>query len=322
MIKYTKEKFQQLKAAYLQHIEKTCEDPSAFITDKMRRFGPVSPSTKTFVTLMLLDQKDREILAELCIYLHYNESGRNIVVETPKGYAGENSECRARTIIKEIQQRADAFDEYHRKVVEGKNKKLRKKINKQENAAAVIRKAIRTLENEIKVLNDQITKKENQIARQYEQLDEVNKTIAELNESLLYDFKTDDLTITPAEKAFKEKWGDANREDLDDEQLDAFIEDLFTLYETTGFADTIESSYSDQAEYNGMPFTVLRRATLDECDKETLPQWVVRVEDNAEQEEIFCFPEEICKIERQDLQSLCLTAVSFPFQCASLLERK
>lgn len=298
MIKYSKEKFEKLKAAYLQHIEKTCEDPSAFITDKMRRFGPVSPSTKTFVTLMLLDQKDREILAELCVYLHYNESNQNIVVETPKGYAGENSECRARTLIKEIQQRADAFDEYRRKMVEGKNKKLRKKINKQENAAAVIRKAIRTLENEVKVLNNQITKKENQIARQYEQLDEVNKTIAELNESLLYDFQSDDRTITPAEKAFKEKWGDANREDLDDEQLDAFIEDLFTLYETTGFADTIESTYSDQAEYNGKPFTVLRRATLDECDKETLPQWVVRVEDNAEQEEIFCFPEEICKIER------------------------
>lgn len=298
MIKYTKEKFQQLKAAYLQHIEKTCEDPSAFITDKMRRFGPVSPSTKTFVTLMLLDQKDREIIAELCVYLHYNESNQNIVVETPKGYAGENSECRARTLIKEIQQRADAFDEYRRKIIEEKNKKLRKKINKQENAAAVIRKTIRTLENEIKVLNDQITKKEHQIALQYAQLDEVNKTIAELNESLLYDFQSDDRTITSAEKAFKEKWGDANREDLDDEQLDALIEDLFTLYETTGFADTIESTYSDQAKYNGMPFKVLRRATLDECDKETLPQWVVRVEDNAEQEEIFCFPEEICKIER------------------------
>jgi len=197
MIKYSKEKFEQLKAAYLQHIEKTCEDPSAFITDQMRRFGPVSPSTKTFVTLMLLNQKDREILAELCIYLHYNESGRNIVVETPQGYAGENSECRARTLVKEIQQRADAFDEYRRKVVEGKNKKLRKKINKQENAAAVIRKAIRTLENEIKVLNDQITKKENQIARQYAQLDEVNKTIAELNE---------------------EEWGDIEHENLDDEQ--------------------------------------------------------------------------------------------------------
>ena len=239
MIKYSKEKFEQLKAAYLQHIEKTCEDPSAFITDQMRRFGPVSPSTKTFVTLMLLDQKDREILAELCVYLHYNESGRNIVVETPKGYAGENSECHARTLVKEIQQRADAFDEYCRKI-EGKNKKLRKKINKQENAAAVIRKAIRTLENEIKDLNDQITKKEHQIARQYEQLNEVNKTIAELNESLLSDFRPDVRTITSAEKAFKEKWVDVNREDLHDEQLDAFIEDLFTLYETTGFADTIE----------------------------------------------------------------------------------
>ena len=298
MIKYTKEKFQQLKAEYLKHIENTNEDPSAFITEQMRRFGPVSPSTKTFVALMLLDNKDREILAELCVYLHYNENGRNIVVETPKGYAGENSECRARTLVKEIQQRADAFDEYRRKMVEGKNKKLRKKINKQKNAAAVIRKAIRTLENEIKVLNDQITKKEHQIARQYEQLDEVNKTIAELNDSLLYDFQSDGQTVTTAEKTFKEKWGDANREDLDEEQLDAFIEDLFTLYETTGFADTIESSYSDQAEYNGKPFTVLRRATLDDCDKETLPQWVVRVEDNAEPEEIFCFPEEICKIER------------------------
>lgn len=301
MIKYTKEKFQQLKAAYLQHIEKTCEDPSDFITEQMRRLGPVSPSTKTFVTLMLLDQKDREILAELCVYLHYNESGQNIVVETPKGYAGENSEYRARTLVKEIQQRADAFDEYRRKMVEEKSKKLRKKINKQENAAAVIRKTIRTLENEIKVLNDQITKKEHQIARQHAQLDEVNKTIAELNESLLFDFQADDQTITPAEKAFKEKWGDANLEDLDDEQFDAFIEDLFTLYETTGFADTIESSYSDQAEYNGKPFTVLRRATLDECDKETLPQWVVKVEANGQHEEIFCFPEEICKIERQDL---------------------
>ena len=297
MIQYSKEKFEQLKAAYLQHIEKTCEDPSAFITEQMHRFEPVSPSTKTFVTLMLLDNKDREILAELCVYLHYNESGRNIVVETPKGYAGENSECRVRTLVKEIQQRADAFDEY-RRMVEEKNKKLRKKIRKQENAAVVIRKAIRTLENEIKVLNDQITKKELQIARQYEQLDEVNKTIAELNESLLYDLQSDDRTISPAEKAFKEKWDEIDREEMTEEQLDAFIEDLFTLYETTGFADTIESTYSDQAKYNGMPFTVLRRATLDECDKETLPQWIVKVEANGQQEEIFCFPEEICKIER------------------------
>lgn len=99
------------------------------------------------------------------------------------------------------------------------------------------------------------------------------------------------------EKAFKAKWDGIDREDMTDEQLTAFMEDCFTLYETTGFADTIRSPYTDQSSHNGKPFKVIRRATTEECDMESMPQWVVKIE--GSDEEVFCFPEEICKLERK-----------------------
>ncbi len=109
------------------------------------------------------------------------------------------------------------------------------------------------------------------------------------------------LTVTRSskdrEKAFKAKWDGIDREDMTDEQLTVFIEDCFTLYETTGFADTFRSPYSDMSDYNGRPFKVIRRATAEECDIESMPMWVVKIEGNDD--EVFCFPEEICKLERK-----------------------
>lgn len=109
------------------------------------------------------------------------------------------------------------------------------------------------------------------------------------------------LTVTKGskdcEKVFKAKWDGIDREDMTDEQLTAFIEDCFTLYETTGFADTFRSPYSDKSDYNGRPFKVIRRTTAEECDIESMPMWVVKIE--GSDDEVFCFPEEICKLERK-----------------------
>lgn len=297
MIKYTKEKFQKLKAEYLKHIENTSDNPTGFIAEQMRRFGPIDNQTKEYIMLMLLDDADRDTLSELLVYLHYTDIGRNILVETPKGYIGENSECRARSFNDSIRQRADRFNEYRRQLENKENKKLRKKINKQNNQAAVIRKAIRTLENEIKNLGEQIAKKERQIANYDQRLEEVNSSIAELQETLYSSILPVTKGTNNPQKAFKAKWDGINREDMTDEQLTAFIEDCFTLYETTGFADTLRSPYSDQSDYNGRPFKVIRRATAEECDVESMPQWVVKIEGNDD--EVFCFPEEICKLERK-----------------------
>lgn len=63
------------------------------------------------------------------------------------------------------------------------------------------------------------------------------------------------------------------------------------LIETTGFADTIRSTYTDQSSHNGKPFKVIRRAATEECDMKSMPQWVVKTE--GSEDEVFCFPEEI-----------------------------
>lgn len=95
---------------------------------------------------------------------------------------------------------------------------------------------------------------------------------------------------------FDKKWGAISTDDMTDEQFIEFKNDCFEMYETTGFSEKFHSPYDDsELHHNGMPFTVLRRATEEECDLEAMPLWVVMFE--GEGVPYYCYPEEICEIE-------------------------
>ena len=97
---------------------------------------------------------------------------------------------------------------------------------------------------------------------------------------------------------FDKKWGGVDPWDLEEDKLTEMKEDAFQMYEQTGFSDTFHSPYDDDTyNHNGKPFKVLRRATEEECDLETLPVWLVEFE--GEPEPFYCYPEEICKIEEK-----------------------
>lgn len=98
-------------------------------------------------------------------------------------------------------------------------------------------------------------------------------------------------------KEFEIKWGHVDRNYTTFEEELELVEDAFEMYEETGFLDTFESPYDDKSK-NGLPFKVIRRASYvqDDIVLECLPQWVVEFENR---EQMFCFPEEICKIEKQ-----------------------
>lgn len=98
-------------------------------------------------------------------------------------------------------------------------------------------------------------------------------------------------------KEFEIKWGHVDRNYTTFEDELEFVEDAFEMYEQTGFLDTFESPYDDKSK-NGLPFKVIRRASYvqDDIDLECLPQWVIEFENK---EQMFCYPEEICKIEKQ-----------------------
>ena len=103
------------------------------------------------------------------------------------------------------------------------------------------------------------------------------------------------------EQEFHKKWGNIDPDTLDEEQLKAFKDDAFNMYETTGFSDTFHSpyDYDENNEHNGKPFKVLRRATPEECDLEAMPLWLVAFE--GEEEPYYCYPEEICKAEETEV---------------------
>ena len=99
------------------------------------------------------------------------------------------------------------------------------------------------------------------------------------------------------EEELKDKWAGIDIDSLEDGQLRAYKDDCFKVYETSGFSKRFHSPYDENHEHNGKPFKVVRRATTDECDLESMPVWVVAFED--EKEPYFCYPEEICKIEAE-----------------------
>ena len=97
---------------------------------------------------------------------------------------------------------------------------------------------------------------------------------------------------------FKNKWpwSSTKVDDMTDSELAEFKEDCFQLYEQTGFIEKFDSPYDDHGEHNGMKFEVIRRATVEECDLEAMPIWLVKFENG---DEAYCYPEEICRIEQE-----------------------
>ena len=102
---------------------------------------------------------------------------------------------------------------------------------------------------------------------------------------------------TMTEQELIAKWGaDCDPYELSEEDCIAYKNDCFDLYESEGFSDTFHSPYDDEIyKHNGKHFKVLRRATIEECDVETLPIWLVQFE--GEEEPYYCYAEEICKSE-------------------------
>ena len=97
------------------------------------------------------------------------------------------------------------------------------------------------------------------------------------------------------EKDFNAKWLHRLVDDMTDEEFLDFKNDCFSVYEETGFLEKFDSPYDDEWEHNGMAFKVIRRATTEECDLEAMPLWFIEFENG---DTAYCYPEEICKIEK------------------------
>lgn len=98
---------------------------------------------------------------------------------------------------------------------------------------------------------------------------------------------------------FDAKWGETpNRSEMDFETELEFIEDAFNMYETRGFLATYNAIYEDEADFNGVAFQVIGRASYSngDCDFEQLPMWHIEFEDGTKH---MAFPEEITKVERE-----------------------
>lgn len=83
-------------------------------------------------------------------------------------------------------------------------------------------------------------------------------------------------------------------EGLSFDDMLAYVQDSFDLYEKFGFKDKFDTPYEDYQKYNGQSFEVVRRMSYvnDNIHLECLPKWIIRFEDGVE---IEAWPEEICK---------------------------
>lgn len=91
---------------------------------------------------------------------------------------------------------------------------------------------------------------------------------------------------------FSEKWNTFFVDDIEENDIDEYIEDYYSALEHNGFNETFKDVFSDTAQYNGSKFKVIRRLTKDECDVESMPMWKIQLENGFEFD---AFPEEICK---------------------------
>ena len=103
------------------------------------------------------------------------------------------------------------------------------------------------------------------------------------------------LVMATLEQAFDLRWKNTNVYESE-ETLRQYNEEIFDLYEKTGFADTFVTSYSDKAPRNGETFEVVRRAgEEDGMGPEALPMWLIRFDDDTT---AVAYPEEITLLER------------------------
>lgn len=118
------------------------------------------------------------------------------------------------------------------------------------------------------------------------------KTINE-NGNILPDGENAPAELTP-EQAFDSKWPE--KPSADSNRFKEYVEDLFGLYEQTGFADTFQTTYSDRLPRNGETFEVVRRAKAEDgIEEDQQPMWLIRFDDDTT---TFAYPEEITNLER------------------------
>lgn len=72
-------------------------------------------------------------------------------------------------------------------------------------------------------------------------------------------------------------------------------------YDGYAFSEEFWTPYTDYKHKIGEKFHVVRRLTTDDCDKECLPQWIIRFEDGTE---IQAYPEEIIEEVKKQKVSL------------------
>lgn len=126
-----------------------------------------------------------------------------------------------------------------------------------------------------------------------ESLDEL--TIAHYNDGLPEDQQ---LVMATPQQALDLKWGHVNASQMTTEERKSFNEDLFGLYEKTGFADTFQTTYSDRLPRNGETFDVVRRARAEDgVEEEQMPMWLIRFDDDTT---TLAYPEEITKLNREN----------------------
>jgi len=112
--------------------------------------------------------------------------------------------------------------------------------------------------------------------------------------------KEEQLVMATPEQVFDLKWNGPHPYRLEDKDFAEYIEDLFTLYENTGFTNDFQTAYSDRAPRNGETFKVVRRATArDGVEEEQMPMWLIKFDDDTT---TLAFPEEITVLERKKLK--------------------
>lgn len=179
MLHYTKETYTRLCESYLSFIERSQGKPESFIVSAMRRYAHASPETELYVRLMLLDNDDRPVLGELLVNIHYAEQGKNFLV----GEKGEDADAAARRLSESIRARAANFTAAVEKINARERKDLNRKISKQSQQAAALRKQNRILNHELQQVLAQADKKRRQIEGNQQRILELEETIRGLKAS-------------------------------------------------------------------------------------------------------------------------------------------
>lgn len=179
MLHYTKETYIRLCESYLSFIERSQDKPESFIVSAMRRYAPASPETELYVQLMLLDADDRPVLGELLVNIHYAEQGKNFLVDEK----GEDADAAARRLSESIRARAANFTAAVEKINARERKDLNRKISKQSQQAAALRKQNRILNHELQQILAQADKKRRQIEGNQQRILELEETIRGLKAS-------------------------------------------------------------------------------------------------------------------------------------------